>query len=79
MTDDTTLDDLRMKHDRNQQQRLAWIDQWAAFVASGEDDNRWGEQLNALIDAQIESARNATRSPSDDRSTERPSDSTETL
>lgn len=63
MTDDTTLDDLRTKHDRNQQQRLEWIDLWAEFVASVDDDTEWGKQLNALIDAQIESARTTTVAP----------------
>ena len=49
-------DDLEDKHARNRDQRLEWIDQWAEFVASAEDDSEWGEKLNTLIDAQIEAA-----------------------
>lgn len=43
-------DDLKDKHARNRAQRLAWIDQWAEFVATAEDDSTWGNQLNELID-----------------------------
>lgn len=78
MIDDTPLDDLRTKHDRNQQQRLAWIDQWADVVATAEDDSKWGDQLNTLIDAQIEAARATTIRPHFERYTKRPGDSTDT-
>lgn len=46
-------DDLKDKHARNRAQRLAWIDQWAEFVATAEDDSTWGDQLNELVDSQI--------------------------
>lgn len=49
-------DDLDDEHARNREQRFAWVDQWAEFVASAEDDNAWGDQLNELIDSQIEAA-----------------------
>lgn len=49
-------DDLDDKHARNLKQRLDWINQWAEFVASVDDDSEWGDQLNEFIDAQIEVA-----------------------
>lgn len=49
-------DDLEDKHARNLEQRLDWIDQWAEFVATAEEDSEWGDQLNALVDAQIAAA-----------------------
>lgn len=55
---------------------LEWIDRWAEVVATAEDDSEWGEQLNALIDAQIESARHTLIDPNFERYTERPEETT---
>lgn len=54
MTDSPDLDE---KHARNREERLRFIREWAEYVRTHPDDV-WGEQVNALVDSQIESARN---------------------
>lgn len=41
---------------RNRQERYEFIKQWAEYVRTHPDDD-WGEQVNRLVDAQLESAR----------------------
>lgn len=53
----TDLPDLDEKHARNREERLRFIREWAEYVRTHPDDV-WGEQVNALVDSQIESARN---------------------
>ena len=54
MTDSPDLDE---KHARNRKERIRFIRQWAEYVRTHPDDV-WGAQVNALVDSQIESARN---------------------
>ena len=46
---------LEEKHEKNRQQRCAFIKEWAEYVRTHPDDD-WGEQVNTLINSQIESA-----------------------
>ncbi|PSP88423.1 hypothetical protein BRC90_07415 [Halobacteriales archaeon QS_4_69_34] len=48
--------DRETKHARNRAARLRQIREWAAYVESHPDED-WGEQVNALVDAQLQSAR----------------------
>lgn len=48
--------DLDAKHARNRADRLRQIREWAAYVRTHPDED-WGEQVNALVDSQIQSAR----------------------
>lgn len=57
MTDSGKHDALAEKHERNREQRLEQIKQWAAYLRS-EPPEKWGPQLNSLVDSQLESARN---------------------
>lgn len=41
---------------RNQQERYAFIKQWAEYVRTHPDDE-WGEQVNRVVNSQLESAR----------------------
>lgn len=41
---------------RNQQERYAFIKEWAEYVRTHSDDD-WGEQVNRLVNSQLESAR----------------------
>ena len=54
MTDST--DPLAEKHERNREQRLAEIKQWATYIQENPPDV-WGPQLNTLIESQLEAAR----------------------
>ena len=42
--------------DANQRERREFIKQWAEYVRTHPDDD-WGAQVNTLVDAQLESAR----------------------
>lgn len=57
MTDSDKREALAEKHERNRKQRLEHIKQWAAYIRS-EPPERWGPQLNSLVDSQLEAARN---------------------
>jgi len=57
MTDSDKRDALAEKHGRNRKQRLEQIKQWAAYLRS-EPPEKWGPQLNSLVDSQLEAARN---------------------
>lgn len=47
---------LREKHAQNRHARREQIRAWAAYVRS-HPDSEWGEQVNELVDAQLQSAR----------------------
>lgn len=47
---------LEEKHARNDAERLRQVKQWAEYVRTHPDDD-WGRQVNKLVNAQIESAR----------------------
>lgn len=51
-----TDSDLEEKLARNRADRRRQIREWAAYVRSHPDDD-WGEQVNSLVDAQLQSAR----------------------
>lgn len=51
----TNSEERDRKHARNRRQRERQIKRWAAFVRSHPDEE-WGEQVNALVDAQLASA-----------------------
>jgi len=53
MTDSNELD---AKHERNRAQRLEQIKRWAEYVRTHPDEE-WGEQVNTIVDAQLQSAR----------------------
>lgn len=41
---------------QNQQERYAFIKEWADYVRTHPDDD-WGEQVNRLVNSQLDSAR----------------------
>lgn len=53
MSDSERLED---KHARNLADRREQIREWAAYVRSHPDE-QWGEQVNRVVDAQLQSAR----------------------
>ena len=57
MTDSDKREALAEKHERNREQRLEQIKQWATYLRS-EPPEKWGPQLNSLVDSQLEAARN---------------------
>lgn len=44
------------KHARNRRERYEQIKSWAEYVRTHPDED-WGEQVNELVDAQLQSAR----------------------
>lgn len=66
----TDSDELERKHARNRERRLQQIREWAEYVRSHPDDD-WGEQVNRLVNAQLESARHhEDQRPDIDRETD---------
>lgn len=66
MPDSDRCDPLAAKHEQNRQERLEGIKRWAEYI----DDHPpevWGPQLNRLVNAQLESAREAGRSVEQER------------
>lgn len=53
MSDSNELD---AKHARNRERRFEQIKAWAEYVRTHPDED-WGEQVNRLVNAQLESAR----------------------
>lgn len=53
MTNSDPVDDQLAQ---NQQERRAFIKEWAEYVRTHPDDD-WGKQVNRLVNAQLESAR----------------------
>lgn len=54
MTNSRTPEDLTTEHERNRQRRIEGIKRWIEYIETHEE---WGDQLNRLVDAQLESAR----------------------
>lgn len=52
----TGSEERERKQARNRRRRLRRIKEWAEYVRTHPDDD-WGEQVNALVDAQLQSAR----------------------
>lgn len=52
----TDSDPLEARHARNRADRLQEIREWAEYVRTHPDEV-WGEQVNTLVDAQLQSAR----------------------
>lgn len=52
----TDSDPLEGTLGRDQRERHAFVKEWAAYVRTHPDAD-WGEQVNRLVDAQLESAR----------------------
>jgi hypothetical protein len=44
------------KHARNRERRREHIREWAAYVRTHPDED-WGQQVNTVVDAQLQSAR----------------------
>lgn len=58
MTDSNVRDQLAEKHRRNKADRIAAIKHWVAYIEA-EPPEKWGPQLNSLVNAQLESAQAA--------------------
>lgn len=58
MSDSKAPEELRDKHQRNQQERLDAVKTWARYVKE-QPVEVWGPQQNRIIESQIESARNS--------------------
>lgn len=52
----TDSDPLEARHARNRADRLREIRAWAEYVRTHPDEV-WGEQVNTVVDAQLQSAR----------------------
>lgn len=53
MTDSPTIEE---KQARNRARRLEELREWANYVRTTPDEE-WGEQVNTVVDAQLQSAR----------------------
>lgn len=58
MTDSDEREELAAKHERNREQRLAEVKRWAEYVKTT-PASEWGEQVNRVVNAQIDAAREA--------------------
>lgn len=58
MSDSNVRDRLDAKHKRNDEQRIEAIKRWASYIESAPPEE-WGPQLNKLVNAQIQSARDS--------------------
>lgn len=52
----TNSEDLADKHARIRAERRRQIREWAEYVRTHPDED-WGEQVNRIVDAQLQSAR----------------------
>lgn len=53
---DSERADLEAKHERNRRERLEGVERWAEYIRDHPPEV-WGPQQNAVVNAQIESAR----------------------
>lgn len=68
----TDSPEIQAKQARNRARRLEELREWAEYVRSAPDDE-WGEQVNAVVDAQLQSARHfQTERPDPERLRESP-------
>ena len=58
MSDSNVRDQLDAKHERNDEQRIEAIKRWASYVESTPPE-KWGSQLNTLVNSQLKAARDA--------------------
>ncbi|EJN56919.1 hypothetical protein [Halogranum rubrum] len=58
MSDSNVRDKLDAKHERNDERRIEAVKRWAAYVESAPPEE-WGPQLNKLVNAQVQSARDS--------------------
>lgn len=52
----TNSEELAEKHARNRQQRIEQVTRWADYVRTHPDE-KWGQQVNRLVNAQLQAAR----------------------
>lgn len=56
MSDSNVRNDLDAKHERNDEQRIEGIKRWVSYLETAPPEE-WGAQLNTLVNAQLQSAR----------------------
>ena len=61
MSDSSVRDQLDAKHERNDEQRIEAIKRWASYVESTSSE-KWGPQLNTLVNSQLKAAQDANLS-----------------
>lgn len=63
MSDSNATEHLDEKHECDRERRIEAVERWVAYIQS-EPPETWGPQQNAVVDAQLESARNVQMSAS---------------
>jgi hypothetical protein len=63
MSDSNTPDYLDTKHERNREQRIEGIKRWVEYIKS-EPPEKWGPQLNAVVNDQLDAAQSVQSSVS---------------
>lgn len=66
MPDSNPSDPLAQKQERNSEERLEGILRWVEYIRE-QPPEVWGEQQNRLVNSQLESARESSRSPDQER------------
>ena len=61
MSDSNVCDRLDAKHEQNNEQRIEAIKRWASYIEATPPE-KWGPQLNTLVNSQIQSARDSNLS-----------------
>lgn len=61
MSDSNASERLDAKHERNRQQRIEGIKRWIDYIES-EPPEVWGPQQNAIVNEQLDPARNVQAS-----------------
>lgn len=61
MSDSNGREDLDAKHERNEAHRIEAIKRWVSYIESTPPET-WGPQLNTLVNAQLQAARDANLS-----------------
>lgn len=61
MSDSNPTEILDAKQERNRQQRIEGIKRWVEYINS-EPPEKWGPQLNAVVNDQLEAAQNVQTS-----------------
>lgn len=58
MSDSNEREALEAKRQRNDEQRIAAIKRWVTYIKE-QPPETWGPQLNSLVDAQVQAARDS--------------------
>ncbi|MFC6974535.1 hypothetical protein ACFQL1_07335 [Halomicroarcula sp. GCM10025709] len=58
MNDSNVREHLDRKHERNREERIEGIKRWVEYIESNQPEV-WGPQQNAVVDGQLDAARNA--------------------